>query len=368
MRNKPPFRADHVGSLLRPQALKEARARHAAGAIGTAELTAIEDREIKAVVDKQQQIGLKLATDGEFRRAWWHFDFLGMLEGVELYEAKEGIQFQGTQTRAQSIRITGKLGFPDHPMLQHFRYLKAKCRVMPKMTIPSPSVLHFRLARDAIAKSAYSGLDAFFHDLGATYRKAVQSFYDAGCRYLQFDDTVWAYLCSQEERRKARERIADVDALPQIYADVIKAALAHKPADMTVTTHVCRGNFRSTWIAEGGYEPVAETLLGKLPYDGYFLEYDTDRAGGFEPLRFLPKGGKMVVLGLVTSKFGTLERKDDIKRRIDQATKFVRPEQLCLSPQCGFASTEEGNILAEEEQWAKLRLIVEIADEVWGTV
>jgi 5-methyltetrahydropteroyltriglutamate--homocysteine methyltransferase len=366
MRAKPPFRADHVGSLLRPQALKEARAQREKGAITAAELKAIEDREIKRIIDKQQEIGLKLATDGEFRRAWWHFDFLGMLDGVELYEAEQGIQFQGTQTKAQSIRITGKLGFSEHPMLQHFGFLKANCRVMPKMTIPSPSVLHFRLARDAISKTAYSDLDHFFQDLGDTYRKAVQSFYQAGCRYLQFDDTVWAYLCSQEELRKARERIADVDALQGIYAGVIKTALSGKPADMTITTHVCRGNFRSTWIAEGGYEPVAETLLGTLPYDGYFLEYDTDRAGGFEPLHFLPEGEKIVVLGLVTSKTGTLERKDDIKRRIDQATKYVRPEQLCVSPQCGFASTEEGNILAEEEQWAKLRMIVELADEVWG--
>jgi 5-methyltetrahydropteroyltriglutamate--homocysteine methyltransferase len=366
MRTKPPFRADHVGSLLRPQALKEARAKREAGAITAAELKAIEDREIKGVIQKQQEIGLKLASDGEFRRAWWHFDFLGMLHGVELYEAEQGIQFHGVQTKAQSIRITGKLGFSDHPMLEHFRFLKANCRVMPKMTIPSPSVLHFRLAKDAISKQAYSDLDGFFQDLGQTYRTAVQAFYDAGCRYLQFDDTVWAYLCSQEELRKARERIASVDALPNIYAAVINAALSQKPADMTITTHVCRGNFRSTWIAEGGYEPVAETLFGKLPYDGYFLEYDTDRAGGFEPLRFLPKGEKIVVLGLVTSKFGTLERKDDIKRRIDQATKYVRPEQLCLSPQCGFASTEEGNILAADEQWAKLRLIVELADEVWG--
>jgi 5-methyltetrahydropteroyltriglutamate--homocysteine methyltransferase len=366
MQEKPPFRADHVGSLLRPQALKDARAKRDSGQMTGAALKAAEDREIKGVINKQEEIGLRLATDGEFRRAWWHFDFLGMLDGVELYDVEQGIQFQGIQTKAQSIRITGKLGFSDHPMLEHFRFLKESCRVTPKMTIPSPSVLHFRLARDAISKAAYSDLDTFFQDLADTYRKAVQSFYAAGCRYLQFDDTVWAYLCSQEELRKARERMGNVEALPRIYGDVIATALSAKPADMTVTTHVCRGNFRSTWIAEGGYEPVAETLFGKLPYDGYFLEYDTDRAGGFEPLRFLPKGEKLVVLGLVTSKSGTLERKDDIKRRIDQATKYVRLEQLCLSPQCGFASTEEGNILAEKEQWAKLRMIVELAHEVWG--
>jgi 5-methyltetrahydropteroyltriglutamate--homocysteine methyltransferase len=365
-RTKPPFRADHVGSFLRPAALKEARARREKGAISQAELKAVEDREIEKIVAKQEEIGLKLATDGEFRRSWWHFDFLGMLDGVELYEADQGIQFQGVQTKAQSLRIVGKLGFSDHPMVEHFKFLKSHTRLTPKMTIPAPPVLHFRLAKDGISKKAYPDLDGFFHDLGETYKKAVKAFYDAGCRYLQFDDTVWAYLCSQEELRKARERMANVDELQPIYARVINTALEAKPADMTITTHVCRGNFRSTWIAEGGYEPVAETLLGRLNYDGYFLEYDTERAGGFEPLRFLPKGKKIVVLGLVTSKSGTLEKRDDIKRRIEEAAKFASLEQFCLSPQCGFASTEEGNILAEDEQWAKLAMIAEIAEQVWG--
>jgi methionine synthase II (cobalamin-independent) len=365
-RTKPPFRADHVGSFLRPAALKEARARREKGAISQAELKAVEDREIEKIVAKQEEIGLKLATDGEFRRSWWHFDFLGMLDGVELYEADQGIQFQGVQTKAQSLRIVGKLGFSDHPMVEHFKFLKSHTRLTPKMTIPAPPVLHFRLAKDGISKKVYPDLDAFFHDLGETYKKAVRAFYDAGCRYLQFDDTVWAYLCSQEELRKARERMANVDELQPIYARVINTALEARPADMTITTHVCRGNFRSTWIAEGGYEPVAETLLGNVNYDGYFLEYDTERAGGFEPLRFLPKGKKIVVLGLVTSKSGTLEKRDDIKRRIEEAAKFASLEQFCLSPQCGFASTEEGNILAEDEQWAKLAMIAEIAEQVWG--
>ena len=365
-RTKPPFRADHVGSFLRPAALKEARAKREKGAISQAELKAVEDREIEKIVAKQEEIGLKFATDGEFRRSWWHFDFLGMLDGVELYEADQGIQFQGVQTKAQSLRIVGKLGFSDHPMVEHFKFLKSHTRLTPKMTIPAPPVLHFRLAKDGISKKAYPDLDAFFHDLGETYKKAVKAFYDAGCRYLQFDDTVWAYLCSQEELRKARERMASVDELQPIYARVINTALEAKPADMTITTHVCRGNFRSTWIAEGGYEPVAETLLGNVNYDGYFLEYDTERAGGFEPLRFLPKGKKIVVLGLVTSKSGTLEKRDDIKRRIEEAAKFASLEQFCLSPQCGFASTEEGNILAEDEQWAKLAMIAEIAEQVWG--
>ena len=365
-RTKPPFRADHVGSFLRPAALKEARAKREKGTISQAELKAVEDREIEKIVAKQEEIGLKFATDGEFRRSWWHFDFLGMLDGVELYEADQGIQFQGVQTKAQSLRIVGKLGFSDHPMVEHFKFLKSHTKVTPKMTIPAPPVLHFRLAKDGISKKVYPDLDGFFHDLGETYKKAVKAFYDAGCRYLQFDDTVWAYLCSQEELQKARERMANVDGLQPIYARVINTALEARPADMTITTHVCRGNFRSTWIAEGGYEPVAEQLLGGVDYDGFFLEYDSDRAGGLEPLRFLPKGNKRVVVGLVTSKSGTLEKRDDIKRRIEEAAKFASLEQFCLSPQCGFASTEEGNILAEDEQWAKLAMIAEIAEQVWG--
>ena len=365
-RTKPPFRADHVGSFLRPAALKEARTKREKGAITAAELKAVEDREIEKVIKRQQELGLQLATDGEFRRSWWHFDFLGRLDGVEIYEAEQGIQFRGVQTKAQGLRIVGKVGFSDHPMLAHFKFLKAHSKVTPKMTMPAPPVLHFRLAKDGIKKGVYPDLDGFFHDLGNAYKQAVKAFYDAGCRYLQFDDTVWAYLCSQEELRKARERMSNVDQLQSIYARVINTALEAKPADMTITTHVCRGNFRSTWISEGGYEPVAETLLGKVNYDAYFLEYDTERAGGFEPLRFLPKGNKVVVLGLVTSKSGTLEKKDDVKRRIDEAGKFAPLEQFCLSPQCGFASTEEGNVLAEEEQWAKLRTIVDVASEVWG--
>jgi len=364
-RTKPPFRADHVGSILRTTPVKDARAKREKGEITAAQLKEVEDREIDKIIKKQEEIGLKLATDGEFRRSWWHFDFYGMLDNVEIYELDHGIQFQGVQTKPRSIRVTGKVGFSNHPMLEHFTFLKAHTKVTPKMCIPAPSTFHFRLEPNAVSKSAYASRDAIFDDLAVAYQKAIKAFYDAGCRYLQFDDTVWAYLCSQEELRKARERMSNVDQLQGIYARVINAALEGKPADMTITTHVCRGNFRSTWISEGGYEPVAETLLGKVNYDGYFLEYDSDRAGGFEPLRFLPKGNKAVVLGLVTSKSGTLEKKDDVKRRIDEAAKFAPLEQFCLSPQCGFASTEEGNVLAEEEQWAKLRMIKELADEVW---
>ena len=365
-RTKPPFRADHVGSFLRPAALKEARAKHEKGEITDAALKAVEDRAIEEVIKKQEDVGLKLATDGEFRRSWWHFDFFGMLDGVRIYELDHGIQFQGVQTKPKSIRVTGKIGFSDHPMLEHFKFLKAHTKVLPKMTIPSPSVMHFRLEPGAVAKEAYSDRDAIFDDLAAAYQKAVRAFYDAGCRYLQFDDTAWAYLCSQEELKKAKERGLDVDHLQETYTRTINKALEAKPADMTITTHVCRGNFRSTWISSGGYEPVAQNMLGRCNYDGYFLEYDSERAGGFEPLRFLPKGNKQVVLGLVTSKSGTLEKKDAIKRRIEEAAGFAPLDQLCLSPQCGFASTEEGNVLAEEEQWAKLRMIVELAGEVWG--
>jgi 5-methyltetrahydropteroyltriglutamate--homocysteine methyltransferase len=365
-RNKPPFRADVVGSLLRTAPLKEARAKREKGEINAAQLAEIEDREIDKIIKKQEEAGLKVATDGEFRRSWWHFDFYGMLDGVEIYELDHGIQFQGVQTKPRSIRIHGKLGFSHHPMLDHFKFLKAHSRVLPKMCIPSPATLHFRLEPNAVTAKEYKDRDAIFDDLANAYRQAIRGFYDAGCRYLQFDDTAWAYLCSQAELKKARERGLNADRLQQDYARVVNGALQGKPADMVITTHVCRGNFRSTWISEGGYEPVAETLLAKLNYDGYFLEYDTARAGGFEPLRFLPKGNKIVVLGLVTTKSGTLEKKDDVKRRIEEATKFAPFDQLCLSPQCGFASTEEGNVLAEDEEWAKLRMIVELAQEVWG--
>ncbi len=365
-RTKPPFRADHVGSILRSAPVKQAREKVEKGAITAADLKAVEDVEIIKIIAKQEELGFQLATDGEYRRSWWHFDFFGMLDGVEIYELGHGIQFQGVQTRPKSIRVTGKIDFSHHPMLEHFRFLKAHTKVTPKMTIPSPSVMHFRLEPDAVSRDFYPSRDAIFDDLAVAYQKAVRAFYDAGCRYLQFDDTAWAYLCSDVELRKGRDRGLDVDHLQDVYTSVINKALEAKPDDMTITTHVCRGNFRSTWISSGGYEPVAENLLTHCNYDGYFLEYDSERAGGFEPLRFLPKGNKVVVLGLITSKVGALESKDDVMRRIEEAARYVAPEQLALSPQCGFASTEEGNVLAESEQWAKLAMVREIAGKMWG--
>ena len=365
-RTKPPFRADHVGSILRTAPVKDARAKREKGEITAAQLKEVEDREIEKIIKKQEEIGLKLATDGEFRRSWWHFDFYGMLDNVEIYELDHGIQFQGVQTKPRSIRVTGKIGFSNHPMLEHFKFLKAHTKVTPKMTIPAPSTMHFRQGRQNISRQAYPDMDVFFDDLAKTYQQAIRAFYDAGCRYLQLDDTAWSMMCDPKEREHSRERGDNPDELPAKYAAMTNKALEAKPADMTITTHSCRGNFRSTFIASGAYDFVAEQLLGNVNIDGYFLEYDTDRSGGFEPLRYVPKGNKMVALGLVTSKSGTLESKDAIKRRIDEATKYVALDQLCLSPQCGFASTEEGNILSEEEQWAKLRLAVEVASEVWG--
>jgi 5-methyltetrahydropteroyltriglutamate--homocysteine methyltransferase len=365
MRTAPPFRADHVGSLLRSASIKEARAKRERGEIAPAAFRQIEDREIEKIIRRQKEIGLQVATDGEFRRAWWHFDFYGQLQGVELREVASGIQFQGVQTKAQAPHIVGPLGFPSsHPMLEHFRFLKTRSDVTPKMTIPSPSVLYFRVG--SVNAKLYPDRAALFKSLADVYRQAVKAFYEAGCRYLQFDDTAWAYLCSKDEVQKAKERGTDVANLAEAYAGMINRVLETKPKDMVITTHICRGNFRSTWITSGGYEPVAEVLFGACNYDGYFLEYDSERAGGFEPLRFVPQGKKQIVLGLITTKTGKIEKKDDIKRRIAEAQKYVALDQLCLSPQCGFASTEEGNILAEDAQWAKLGLAVEIANEVWG--
>ncbi|EOV9675095.1 cobalamin-independent methionine synthase II family protein [Cronobacter turicensis] len=365
-RQHAPFRADIVGSFLRPDAIKQARQQFAAGEIDAAHLRNIENDAIRHAVEQQCACGLHVVTDGEFRRAWWHLDFFGALQGVELVEVNQGIQFNGIQTKAQSVRVTGKVAFGDHPMLEDFRFLKSVSgNAEPKMTIPSPSVLHFRGGAAAIDRNVYPDLKDYFDDLATTWRDAIRAFYDAGCRYLQLDDTVWAYLCSDEQRRQIRERGDDPDELARIYARVLNQALEGKPEDLTIGLHVCRGNFRSSWIAEGGYEPVAEVLFGTVNIDAFFLEYDNDRSGDFAPLRFIRPGNQQVVLGLITTKNGELENPELIKARLEEAAKYVDISQICLSPQCGFASTEEGNSITPAEQWEKVRLVTKVASEVW---
>src|SRR5579871_4621134 len=367
-RTKPPFRADHVGSLLRTAALKQAREKRKGGELSESALKEIEDREIAALIRKQEDVGLSSITDGEYRRVSWNYDFLERLENVESYVGERKIKFAATgpQPRPILLRVIGKLGgYKPHPMIEHFKFLKSHTKQTAKLTIPSPSSLHFRYGRDAVPASIYPDMNDFYRDLGETFRKAVHAFADAGCRYLQLDEVNLTYLCDPSLRKLVSDRGEDPDALPEVYARMINAAIADIPSDMTITMHLCRGNFRSSFVASGGYEPVAEQMFNAINVHGYFMEYDSDRAGGFEPLRFVPKG-KTVVLGLVTTKSGALENKDDIKRRIEKAAKFVDLDQLCLSPQCGFASTEEGNLLTYDEQWAKLARIVEIADEVWG--
>jgi 5-methyltetrahydropteroyltriglutamate--homocysteine methyltransferase len=331
-------------------------------------LRAVEDRCIEAAIRKQEEVGLRAATDGEYRRAYWHYDFVSGLDGVEIYEPEQKIQFKGA-TLPHALRVNGRIGWSHPVMVDHYKFVADHVRTaVPKMTIPSPSVVHFRGGRRAIDPKVYPDLDGFFADLGAAYQKAVAAFGAAGCRYLQIDEVNIAYLCDPEQIESLKARGEHVENLLGIYADLLNQAIAGRPEGMVISMHLCRGNFRSTFVASGGYEPVAEALFNQINSDAYFMEYDSDRAGGFEPLRFVPRGHKVVVLGLVTSKTGELESKDELKRRIEAASKYLPLEQLALSPQCGFASTEEGNLLTQEQQWAKLRLCVEVAQEVWGGV
>jgi methionine synthase II (cobalamin-independent) len=365
-RTKPPFRADHVGSLLRPAALKQAREQYAKGEIDAAALKAVEDREVKSVIQKQEAAGLQSITDGEFRRSWWHLDFLWGLDGVERHVMNTGIAFAAVTTRNEGVQVTGKIGFSGHPMIEHFKFLKANTTRTPKMTIPAPSALYGRPTPTPINKAVYPSTEKMFDDLGQAYKKAVRAFADAGCRYLQLDEVFIAMLCDPKYRQQMKDRGDNPDALGPLYGDLINVAISDIPSDMTVTMHLCRGNYKSTFMGSGGYDAMQEVLFDRIKVNGYFMEYDTERAGGFEPLKRLQKG-RLAVLGLVTSKSGTLEKKDAIKRRIEEASKFADLDQLCLSPQCGFASTEEGNVLAEDEEWAKLRMIGDIAREVWGS-
>jgi 5-methyltetrahydropteroyltriglutamate--homocysteine methyltransferase len=362
---KPPFRADQVGSLLRPEGLAAARTQWKAGALSAEALRETEDRAVREAVQRQQDIGLQAVTDGEFRRDWWHLDFLGQLDGVQL-QANPGPKFQiaGQSEQPPIATVTGRVGCSRPIMADHFAYLKSVSTALPKMTIPSPSMLHLRGGRAAISKEVYPDLEVFWDDVAAAYRRAIQHLADAGCRYLQLDDITFAYLCDPKIQATCRANGDDPMALPRRYAQVINDALRDRPADMAVTIHTCRGNFKSAWVAEGAYDPVVEAMFS-TDVDGYFMEFDNARAGGFEPLRALPPG-KTVVLGLVTTKLGELETADALKRRIDEAAKIVPLEQLALSPQCGFSSTHHGNALSQDDQWRKLERVVEVARQVWG--
>jgi len=359
---RPPFHADQVGSLLRPPELREARARAKAGALSADALRAVEDRAIAAAVRRQEKLGLQSVTDGEFRRDFWHLDFLQQLDGIALVPVA-GMTFKAEDVPPMAS-VTAKVACSRPIMVEHFKYLKSVTTRTPKFTIPSPGTAHMRGGRNAISRTAYPELDEFWADIGAAYRKAIRHLYDAGCRYLQLDDVGFAYLCDEKVRENFRKNGDDPSTLAPAYASAINEALRGKPADLAVTMHTCRGNFRSTWFAAGGYQDDVVAAMFSVNVDGFFMEYDSERAGGFGPLRLLPKGRK-VVLGLVTTKSGALEPKESLKRRIDEAAKLVPLENLCLSPQCGFSSTHHGNLLTEDEQWAKLARIVEVAAEVW---
>jgi len=367
-RTTPPFRADHVGSFLRPKFLLDAREQFKQGAITPTQLRAVEDRAISEIVRFQEGVGLQSITDGEFRRAYFHIDFLDQLGGVKTDVPVTIQKPDGRQELAPPVmRVVGKVQHVKDIQRADFEYLKSQVTVgrTPKVSIPSPTMLHFRGGRAGISREAYPDLEPFYQDVADAYGAELRSLAAAGATYVQMDDTNIAYLCDDKMREAARARGDDPDELPHRYAGFINRVVAQRPAGMTLAVHLCRGNFKSTWAAQGGYEPVAEALLSEMDVDAYFLEYDDARSGDFRPLRFLPKG-KTVVLGLVTTKLGELEKKDDIKRRIDEAAKFVPLEQLALSPQCGFSSTVHGNDIAVEAQRAKLRLVVEVAREVWG--
>ena len=363
----PPFRADHVGSLLRPKALLQARARHQAGEISKEELREIEDHHISEVIKKEEAVGLRSITDGEFRRAFFHLDFLEQLDGVTVtgtIPASSDAQ-EKTGFAPPKLSVTGKLRHVRNIQVDDFNFLKSHVSQTPKVCIPSPTMVHFRGGRKAIDIESYPDMDQFFEDLAQCYRDEIQALYQAGCRYIQLDDTNLAYLCDPKMRAGAVERGDDPDELPRTYAALINAVIDDRPDDLTMGVHLCRGNFRSTWFAEGSYEPVAEVLFNELNVDAYFLEYDDERSGDFAPLRFVPDN-KTVVLGLITSKVPQLESQKEVIQRIEEASKYVQLDNLCLSPQCGFSSTVHGNELTEDDQWAKLELVIDTTRQVWG--
>lgn len=367
--NTAPFRADIVGSFLRPESLKQARADYEQNKISLAQLQAEENLSIRALVKKEKEVGLQAVTDGEFRRRYWHLDFLSGLEGVEEVKAEHwSVAFKDRQPKAATLKITGKVDFNDHPFLEHFRFLNTVADgTLCKMTIPSPSMLHLICCvREEHYQpiAAYQDSRKLFEDIAGAYRKAIRAFYEAGCRYLQLDDTSWGEFCDEQKRQAYTDRGLNMEEIERAYVQMINEALEEKPDDMVITMHICRGNFRSTWFSSGGYEPVAKILFGGCHVDGFFLEYDSDRAGSFEPLRYIRN--QKVVLGLITSKYPELEKEADVRKRVEEASQYVKLEQLCLSPQCGFSSTEEGNLLTEEQQWEKVRLVRKIAAEIWN--
>ena len=367
----PPYRADHVGSLLRPERVKAARKAHYEDhTLDKEELKEIEDEAIREAVRQQEEAGLLAVTDGEFRRSFWHYDFMGELSGFDLEERDEGIQFHGVKLRPIFPTIKEKLDFPDdHPMLDHYRYVASVTKVTPKISIPGPSCCHFRVAKADIHPKEYrDDPEALFADLAKTYAKAVKAFYDAGCRYLQMDDIFFAYLCDPKHRAAKKAEGQDPDWLIERYAWMMHEAIKDRPDDMLIAMHMCRGNFASTYAAEGAYDPAADAIFNQTGVDVYFMEYDTERAGGLEPLRLLPRGNKRVLPGFITTKTGDLEKLDDLKRKFDAASKFADIAQLGIAPQCGFASTEEGNKVTADDQRRKLDLVVKTAEAIWGGV
>ncbi len=361
--SRPPFRADHVGSLLRPNRIAEARA----GGIPATELRTIEDAEIPKLIKLQEDVGLKVVTDGEARRAYWHFDFMRMLDGMDLEVRNEGVQFHGTTLPPLHPVINGKLGFPkDHPMLSHFSFVKEHTKVCPKISIPGPSCVHFRTDPADIRPAIYKDLEALFADIIQTYKDAVAAYYAIGCRYLQLDDIFFAYLCDPKQREERRALGQDPDWLIDRYAWMLNEAIKDRPDDMLIGMHMCRGNFRSTFVASGGYDAAADAIFNKTDVDLYFMEYDTERAGGLEPLKLLPKGKKRVMVGFITTKTPVLEPMDWLRRKFEEASKYVDLDQLGIAPQCGFASTEHGNALTKDDQRRKLELVVNVAHDLWG--
>ncbi|MEW5420878.1 5-methyltetrahydropteroyltriglutamate--homocysteine S-methyltransferase [Amorphus sp. 3PC139-8] len=370
MTARPPFRADHVGSLLRPASLKQARKKHfEEHSVSADELRAVEDTEIRKAIAMQEEVGLPVVTDGELRRSWWHYDFMGMLNGLDI-ETQEGggLKFKGLTTKPQVIVLKDRVSFPqDHPMLAHFKFVAENTKVTPKISIPGPSACHYRLMdKNNHVREYQEDLGAYFADLTQTYKDAVKAFYDVGCRYLQMDDIFYAYLCDETIRQEWRDRGIDPDWLISEYSTMMRNAVAGRPEDMVIGMHMCRGNNQSTWVAEGGYDPAAEAVFS-TGIDVFFMEYDSDRAGGLEPLRLLPKGKQRVMPGFITTKTPELESLDHLRRLFDEASKYADLDQMGIAPQCGFSSTEEGNKVTEDDQRRKLELVVKTAEAIWGS-